>query len=189
MTASVMDERLWQIVSEALKSAQAVGAEHLTAGKYVAGQDVPEWKVNSAGWPSCVASERLSRSGESPADWKKMFGSGNSASAIPLAECPSLEAICSRLVELALSDSAVEHAVSLISSVFKDDVEKRKDQIQHEFLHVLGVLLNRAYALNATSDDALLGIYRQWEAGQFLSEFRVTSWFPSSWALCQIARM
>lgn len=170
MQFDLNSSELWEVTRRALGAAKTAGEEYLASGKYVARQHIPEWKVNSSGWPACVQSWGVGEP-TSPPDWKKMFTTGTPAGGeMSISDVPDLEAACLDLVELALSDPQVEQAVSWVSTVYKDDLEQRRDQIKHEYLHLLGKFLNRADALASWDDQVLQEIYASWEKGAFSEE-------------------
>lgn len=161
---------LWQITLRAFRAAKTAGDGYLGAGKYVARQAAPDWKVNSSGWPACVQSSRLFGTPTDPPDWTQMFSVGTPIGGMSVSDVPTLESACSDLVELAMDDPRVERAVSIVSLAYEDDPEERHKQIKHEFLHTLGNFLNRADALDTWANDEVREIYRAWEKGAFLAE-------------------
>jgi len=165
------NSELWHVTLRALEAAKKAGESYIASGKYVARQHLPELKDKSSGWPACVKSSWSSADPESPPNWSDMFSIGNPVGGgMSISDVPTLESACSDLVELALSDPQVEQAVSLVSSVYEDDLEQRQDQIKHEYLNLLGKFLNRADALGSWDDDVLREIYLSWEKGAFSEE-------------------
>ena len=166
-----INPHLWHIVHRALKAAKAAGDSYLASGQYISRLTKPEWKVNSSGRPACVGGSKILGEASDPPDWKAMFSLDKPVGGgMSIAEVPALESACSDLVELALADAAIERAVSVLSVAYVDDMEERRRQIAFEFLRILGILLNRADALDSWGDDEIRTIYREWERGAFLPE-------------------
>lgn len=165
------NSELWHVTLRALEAAKTAGESYIASGKYIARQHTPEFKDNSSGWPACVKSSWSSMDPESSPDWTKMFSIGTPVGGgMSISDVPDLESACSDLVALALLDPQVERAVSLVSSVYEDDLEQRQEQIKHEYLNLLGKFLNRADALGSWDDDVLRDIYCSWEKGAFSEE-------------------
>lgn len=171
MLDDVISPSLWRVTHRAFWAAKSAGDAYLTAGKYIGRLSKPDWRINSSGWPACVGGSRLLGAASDPPDWREMFSVGTPVGGgLSIAEVPGLESACSDVVELAMSDPAIERAVSIASLAYKDNPEERGHQIAFEFLRTLGTLLNRADALDSWGKDEVQAIYREWEKGAFLPE-------------------
>jgi hypothetical protein len=172
MLSEPLRPELWRITLPAVRAARSKGLAYIASGSYVSRADVPEYETNGHGWSTTTNRDRFSDRKDSPVNWDYMFGHkrGHFA-AMAWSEVPELAAAAEQVRELALSDSTLERAVSVLSRTEKDSTE-RAEQVEFEYVRFVGDIVARAEAIGASSDAELLGIYLQLERARFAAELR-----------------
>jgi Apea-like HEPN len=168
MTHAPLRPDLWQITLPAVKAARAKGLEYVASGGYVAGKNMPRYRVNDQGWSTTTSDDALSefRKG-APPDWDYMFGpKRGSFAAIAVDEVPELRDAAEQVSQIALSDERFAACISFLAHA-KQSVEERKGQIEFEYVRFVTDIVARAEAVGAASDDDLLNIYLRLERARF----------------------
>ncbi|PZF86031.1 hypothetical protein C1I92_02230 [Jiangella anatolica] len=125
------------------------------------------------GWSTTTRADSFFAASDAPVQWDNMFSSslGGGSAPIPICEVPELESAAKRVVEIAMGDQRFEQSISLLSRG-EPGSQRRRDQIEFEYVRFIGDIIARSEAVGASSDDDLLAIYLLLEKARFAEELK-----------------
>lgn len=168
MTTTPIHPKLYELTLEAAKAARIVAAEFIASGKHYSRRDVTKFEKNEHGWSTTTSAGFFSSTRrDSPPNWDYMFGREQGVfSAISIGGIPAFEHAVAEVRRMALEDADFEQGISILSQS-EENLTKRGEQIEFEYIRFVSDVISRAEAIGASTDSDLREIYLALERARF----------------------